>query len=173
MAILQFERTAKGSIPISSPITREEAQDIVVSTIASRNLDCEYSGDCFQEMNDIPVPKDINMKCFCGPFQVDRKYIEVDCDGPDTVGNILFEVKQQCLFFANGVDTDTAITMANVASVADAVEHLPMVEGSTNDHWEIVAPAGIPQSLLVACIAHYLPDTKALRHKSSAKAVAG
>lgn len=157
MAIIIFQRTATGSFCTLGSVTLEEATELVRNDIKSNLHECSFDSDCFRELDDIPVPEALNFKCFAGPFDFSRKDVEVSSGGSSDCSLVRYEANQNCIYFANGMDLDTAITMASVAAAADDVEQSISIDTSVANRWELSAPEGIPQEVLTRCAPAFIP----------------
>lgn len=156
MAIVTFERTAKGCIPIHGCFTNEEAETHAAMAVAANELDNKYSSDNFTEIDGSRVPKEIDRKCIAGPFVLDRGSIWITggC-AANEVAFVHFEATQNCVYFANDLDFDTASLQAHLAAITDDVEQSISVDNSVPNRWAILAPVGIPQIVLAECFAKH------------------
>lgn len=173
MAILLFERTATCSFfaPWNGHVSEDEAAAMVKREIRNGLTDPKFSSDYFQELGEVNAPEQVNFKCYAGPFkEPSRRDIEILPGADGDRAMIRFETKQNCIYIANGVDVDTATTMACVAAIADDVEQSITVDASIPHRWELSGPDGIPQEILTRCIPAFMPAS-ALRkpHKQNAR----
>lgn len=145
--VIAFNRYATGSILLDENADMEEIAKYVTDHAANGDAET-YGSDYFEEVS-APITSNAKFRCFGGPFTVSRSDIEI------RDGRIQYTATQRCLFFADdAADLDTAITMANVASLADCVENTITIEKSAN-RWEICAPEEVPASALIACYKDY------------------
>ena len=158
MAIVTFERIVKCSVPFQGPITKDEAQIIASVAAVSSNVGDQFDADYFEEIYDVPVPEDVNLRCYGGAFKVNERSIDI-CGGftESEVGSVKFSATQKCVFFANNTPYEAAVDMAAELAIEDKVEQSLSVEAPFAGCWVISAPEGIPNSVLSDIYAPEVP----------------
>ena len=152
MAIVKFELIKECKTPIVQNISLEHAKiHARIAVLCESFIDeCFNSeADNFFELSEVPVAKTIDRHCIASaPFRDESSvYIDGDCT-ENTVSFIHYTIKQDCLYFANGVPFEDAIYMAAVAAVSGDVEQSVDIQCSAPQRLDITAPEEIPISVL-------------------------
>lgn len=158
MAIVTFERIAKCSVPVQGPITKDEAQIIASVAAVISNVGVQFDADYFEEISNIPVSEEVNLRCYGGAFKVNERSIDIwGGFSENEVGSVEFSATQKCVFFANNTPYEAAVDMAAALATKDEVEQSLSVEVPFTGCWVISAPEGIPNSVLADIYAPAVP----------------
>lgn len=174
MAIVKFERTAEGRIPVHGPISDEDAILYASIAVASNDLEEKRYSDNFTELpSRTRISEKIDGKCYGGPFVLDPRSVWVsgDARSENDIAFVHYEATQNCVYFSNRADFDRSVCLASILSATDEVESL-VVDSSVPNRWEMRAPADMPISVIVECFADqqkaYVHEQKKVSKASAA-----